>query len=66
MSFVQSAIGQIVGTLLQLLLAILSRDRRSLIIERRSKVLTLAKEMKAAGFTPRQLRDLERRLTSGD
>jgi len=66
MSFVQSAIGQIVGTVLQLLLAILSRDRRSLIIERRSKVLTLAKEMKAAGFTPRQLRDLERRLTSGD
>jgi hypothetical protein len=66
MSFVQSAIGQIVGTVLQFLLAILSRDRRSLIIERRSKVLTLAKEMKAAGFTPRQLRDLERRLTSGD
>lgn len=66
MSFVQSAIGQFIGTLFYLLLATLSRDRRALIIERRAKVLSLAKEMKAAGYTPRQLRDLERRLTSGD
>lgn len=43
-----------------------SRDRRALIIERRAKVLSLAKDMKTAGFTAAQLRDLERRLTKED
>jgi len=63
MLLVQSVFGQVSGALFQFVLAILSRDRRALILERRAKVLSLAKEMKAAGFTATQLRDLERRLT---
>jgi hypothetical protein len=66
MSFIQSAAGQFIGAALQFLLTILSRDRHALILERRAKVLSLAKEMKAAGFTAEQLRGLERRLTKED
>lgn len=56
MSFGQSISNQVVGALLQFLTTVLSRDRCALIIERRSKVLALAKEMKAVGVSPAQLR----------
>ena len=62
MSFLQSAASQVIGALFQLMFAVFNRDRRALIIERRAKVLLLAKEMKAAGLTATQLRALERRL----
>ena len=63
MSFGQSISNQVVGALLQFLTTVLSRDRCALIIERRSKVLALAKEMKAVGVSPAQLRRLEHHLT---
>ena len=48
MSLVQSVFGQLAGALIQSGLAIFSRDPRAVIIERCAKVLSLAKEMKAA------------------
>lgn len=62
----QLAASQVIGTLFQLMFAAFNRDRRALIIERRAKVLFLAKEMKAAGLTATQLRALERRLKRED
>jgi hypothetical protein len=64
MSLVQSVFNQLAGALFQFVLTIASRDRRALVIERRAKVLALAREMKAVGITATQLRTLERRLTS--
>ena len=66
MSFVQSVANQVVGALLQLLMMIASRDSRSMIIERRAKVLALAKDMKAAGVSAAELRKLERNLIRED
>lgn len=66
MSFVQSVANQIIGALLQLLMMIVSRDRRSVILERRAKVLALAKDLKAAGMSATDLRKLERSLTRED
>ena len=66
MSFVQSVANQIISTLLQLLMMIASRDRRSVILERRAKVLALAKDLKAAGMSATELRKLERSLTRED
>jgi hypothetical protein len=63
MSFVQSVASRVIETLLQVLMTVLSRDRRALIIERRAKVLALAKEMKTAGISAAQLRRLEHHLT---
>lgn len=63
MSFFQSVFGQLARALFQFVLAVISRNRRALIIERRGEVLSLAKEMKTAGLTATQLRDLERRPT---
>ena len=53
MSLVQSVFGQLAGALVQSVLAISSRDPRAVIIERCAKVLSLAKEMKAAGLLRR-------------
>ena len=53
MSLVQSVFGQLAGALIQSVLAIFSRDPRAVIIERCAKVLSLAKEMKAAGLLRR-------------
>jgi len=41
----------------------MKRDRRTVVLERRAKVLSLVKEMRAAHVTPQQLRKLESRLT---
>ena len=57
---------QFVGTALQFVAGLLSRDRRAMILERRAKVLALAKDLKAAGLTARDLRSLERQLTRED
>ena len=63
MSFVKSIAGQILGALLQLLMTIVSRDHKTLILDRRAKVLALAKDLKAAGMSATELRKLERSLT---
>lgn len=65
MSFIP-ALGQLIGALLQFLSGLLSRDRRSVVIERRVRVLSLFREMRSAGLTAAELRELERRLTSED
>ena len=63
MAFIQSALGHLVGALVQLSVARFGRDRRTLVVERRLKVLALAKELKAEGLTAGQLRRLEQQLT---
>lgn len=57
---------QFVGTSLQFAAGLLTRDRRAMVLERRAKVLALAKDLKAAGLTARDLRLLERRVTRED
>ena len=59
-------IAPFIGTVLQFVTSLLSRDRRVMILDRRAKVLSLAKELKAAGLTTRDLRLLKRRLTRED
>jgi hypothetical protein len=66
MQIIISSLGQIIGPLSQLIVASLGRDRRSVVLERRKKVIALARDMKAAGLTPKKLRDLERRLTADE
>jgi hypothetical protein len=63
MALIGSALGHTIGTVLQFLALLVGRDRRRATVERRLKVLSLAKEMKAAGVSARQLKRLERRLT---
>ena len=63
MSLIQSLVVKAAETAFRFLLSLTGRDRRLAIIERRSKVLMLFRDMKAAGVNSAQLRTLERRLT---
>ena len=67
MSFIQSIVIEVIQAIAGLVTPFLNRtDRRTMVLERRAKVLQLFKELRAAGLRPRDLKAIESTLTDED
>lgn len=61
--FIQPLINQLVAAVFRLAAVLAGKDRRLAIIERRLRLLALARELETAGLDAADIRRLERQLT---
>ena len=64
MSLIQSAVVEALRGAIRIFTSLMSaRDRRTVVLERRAKALSLFKELAAVGLRPRDLKMIDRTLT---
>lgn len=67
MPFIQSVLLEALRSAVRIVASMLSAtDRRTIVLERRAKALSLFKELAAVGLRPNDLREIEQALTEDE